>query len=149
MSTDTTARANAEPGLRVNDRPEQTHLAPEWTLDPSQIDRCRLPGLHLRKVLLRDLPSHLDLTTALDAKQGIATRVGDLPDLGPPGQHDAVHRCGEARAAETCLRLGELRGDDLDVGCIGDRSGAALLDVLGRERTRSGHAFRALIFGGR
>ena len=78
-----------------------------------------------------------------------AAGCGDLADLGVAGEHRALDRGDEARAREARLRLGQLRGDDLDVRRIGHRGRSALLDVLRGEGAGGLDALGALVLGRR
>ena len=68
-----------------------------------------------------------------------AWRVSTVPSTG------AVMR----RAREARLRFGELRGDHLDVGGIGDRGGATLFDVFRGQRAGGFHPLGTAVLGRR
>ena len=72
----------SEARRRVDHGSEQPHPAMEGFGNSREIDGCRLTDLHAREVLLRDLTTHLDLATARETEQRLATRDGVLAHLG-------------------------------------------------------------------
>ena len=109
----------------------------------------RVTDLDLGEILLRELAAHLDLTAARDPKQRLAARIGDLADFGPAREDRAGDGRDDASTIQARLAFRQQRGRHLDVRRIRHRGGAALFDVLRRQRAGRFDPLRAPILGRR
>src|SRR6185312_3037861 len=98
------------------------------------------------EILLRNLATHLDFTTAGETEEGISTGAGRLPNLRLACENDPIRRCYYSGSREPRLRLRKHRSRYLHARIVSYRCRAAFLDVFSRERSSGFDAFGAPIF---